>query len=182
MSPGADEDWGEVDVTKVYTEAIGYAPKLGDNVFIELYWMDTETGFVGETTHLKVTCKTEGQVEAEAYVPRIRMTADNIKTTNYGSIVSKCSLEQAEGSALMTGEVNANVKGVVSSVYGDLQDMPDGWLGGRSYLPARGMGKNAWSIDLMEIYIRYQEEYQFSHRFGTYDPDFEMFGTTALVD
>lgn len=185
VSPGADEDWGEVDVTKVYTEAIGYAPKLGDSVFIELYWMDTETGFVGETIRLKVTCKTEGQVEAEAYVPRMRMTADNLKTVDSGAIVTKCSLEQAEGSALMSGEVIGSIKGIVSAINGDLQDMPDGWLAGRCYLPARGTGKNAWSIDLMEIYTtwsKFWKDYKFSHRYGVYDPDFEMFGTSALVN
>ena len=85
----------------------------------------------------------------------------------------------------MSGEVIGSIKGIVSAINGDLQDMPDGWLAGRCYLPARGTGKNAWSIDLMEIYTtwsKFWKDYKFSHRYGVYDPDFEMFGTSALVN
>jgi hypothetical protein len=43
------DDWGDAGLTQLYTEKIGFMPQVGEKVFIELYWLDPATGFVGET-------------------------------------------------------------------------------------------------------------------------------------
>jgi hypothetical protein len=49
VTPGMVDNWGDAALTQLYTEKIGFMPKVGDKVFIELYWLDPATGFVGET-------------------------------------------------------------------------------------------------------------------------------------
>ena len=180
VSPGADEDWGEVDVTKVYTEAIGYAPKLGEKVFIELYWMDTETGFVGETTRLKVTCKTEGQVEAEAYVPRKRIEESDLAS---GGNVPELDLEFSPASGVVT--VSATLEGrpsYASSECQTLEKMTDIPAGDSMQL-ARAGEDGDYQPQTYAIWIRQYKNYTeitFAHRGGNYEAPSYMESTSVF--
>ena len=185
IAPGIDDDWGEANVTRIYNSTIGFAPQLGDKVFIELWWMDTETGFVGETMRLEASVKADTQVEGEVYEPRNEVTINNIVNTNLGSTFDKFILEQADGSPIMTCDVVCHIGGIVSGVDGDIDGLPDTYVGGRSYFPARGIGKCPYSIGLNESYVqwsKYWKSYQIAHRYSKYDEEFEMFGTSCMVN
>ena len=185
VAPGVDEDWGDVNITRIYNNTIGFAPEIGDKVFIELYWLDSETGFVGETMRVKAIVKSDSQVEGEVYEPRNEVTLDNIVNTNLGSTFEKFAIEQADGSPIMTCDVVCHIGGIVSGVDGDIDGLPDTYVGGRSYFPARGTGKCLYGISLNESYVqwsKYWKSYQIAHRFSKYDPDFEMFGTSCMVN
>ena len=108
VSPGTDEDWGDADITKLYTKTIGYTPKIGEKVFIELYWLDSETGFVGETMRLKAITKTTSQVHDEAYAPRNEVTLANIASVESGVTLEKFYIEQAPGSAILMADIKVN--------------------------------------------------------------------------
>lgn len=48
LASDIEDDWGEADVTRLYLKAIGVEPVPGQKVFIETYWMNTQTGIGGQ--------------------------------------------------------------------------------------------------------------------------------------
>ena len=185
IAPGIDDDWGEANITRIYNSTIGFAPQLGEKVFIELWWMDTETGFVGETMRLKASVKADSQVEGEVYEPRNEATLNNLATIERGDTISKYMLEQADGCPIMTADIEVHIAGIVSGVDGDLQGLSDTWIAGRCYFIGRGIGDREYAIGLYETYTqwsKYWKSYQVAARYGKTDMDFIAFGTSCMVN
>lgn len=59
ISPGMEDDWGDADVTKLYFSTIGVQPALGEKVFLEMYWLNTDIGTTGLTVRDSITCITD---------------------------------------------------------------------------------------------------------------------------
>ena len=185
VAPGIEDDWGEANVTRLYTSAIGYTPQEGEKVFIELWWMDSDTGLVGETMRVKAIVKADSQVEGETYEPRNEATLDNIATIERGDTISKYMLEQADGSPIMTADIEVHIAGIVSGVDGDLQGLSDTGGAGRCYFTGRGIGSREYAIGLYETYTqwsKYWKSYQVAARYGKTDMDFLAFGTSCMVN
>ena len=62
ITPDMVPDWGDVDLFEVYTDKFGLVPVLGQKYFIEMYWLDSETGFTGEAMRAKAICDPLSQV------------------------------------------------------------------------------------------------------------------------
>ncbi len=185
VSPGVDDDWGDADITKFYTKTIGYTPKIGEKVFIELYWLDADTGFVGETVRLKAITKTTSQVHDEAYAPRNEVTLANIASVDAGVTLEKFYIEQAPGSAILMADIKVNNTTSGSYEGGDLKDVPENYLGGRTYFLGRGYGRSQWSIGLFENNMSISDwvkSWRLSKRGGCFDKEHELFGTSAMVN
>ena len=67
ISPDMIPDWGEVDLLDFYQSRFGTEPVLGQKYFIELYWLDSDTGFVGETMRLKAIASDLSQIKHLPY-------------------------------------------------------------------------------------------------------------------
>ena len=78
ITPGMADNWGDAALTQLYTEKIGFMPKVGDKVFIELYWLYPATGFVGETMRVTRFCISEEQAREEGFEERMEYTLDNV--------------------------------------------------------------------------------------------------------
>ena len=74
VAPGIVDDWGEANITKLFTETIGVAPQAGMKYYLECWWLDTETGFTGESMWISAICKEGSTAYNETYVPRARFT------------------------------------------------------------------------------------------------------------
>ncbi len=185
VSPGQEDDWGETNITRLYTSKIGFTPKIGDKVFIELYWLDSETGFVGETMSVSVICQELSAVKKELYIPRNELTLDNISSLEINATIDRFYIEQAPGSALVMMDVHAVNHSYINGIRGYFKDVPDSYLAGRVYFPGRGNGRSKWAIGLYELYI-YRGfsyiEWNLSGRCATYDQDSLIFATSAMVD
>ena len=185
VAPGVEDDWSEANVTRLYTETIGYTPKLGEMVFLEFWWLDTENGFTGEAMRMKVICKAESQIEGETYVKRNQFTADNITELSSGATIVKFSEENAEGSALMIIDIEYKNTSIVSGISGKMDGLPDTFTAGRVYVPGRATSRNPWAIGLYECYSsysKYWKNWQCAHRCGSYGKEAQVFGTAAFVN
>ena len=185
VAPGVQDDWSEANITKLYAETIGYSPKLGEKLFMEFWWMDTDNGFVGETMRVTAICKNESQVEGEIYSPRNQFTADHITSISSGATLERFSEENATGSALMIIDVKYVNTSIVAGISGEMDNLPDTFLSGRVYAPGRGNNRSPWAIGLYECYSsydRYWKSWQVSNRAGMYDNKAEVFGTSAFVN
>ena len=52
ISSSVDADWGDLDVTEAFGEVKGTSPADGMKYFVEMYWLDAETGFTGPVRQL----------------------------------------------------------------------------------------------------------------------------------
>ena len=52
ISSAEDADWGDLDLTDVFAEVKGTSPEDGMKYFIEMYWLDSATGFTGPVRRL----------------------------------------------------------------------------------------------------------------------------------
>lgn len=185
VSPGKQDNWGESNITKLYTNTIGYAPNVGEKVFIELYWLDSENGFVGETMRVSAIAKETSQVEDETYAPRNQVTPDNLSGYASDDTINSFNVQETDGMPVVTAEADITLGGYVAGISGNLQGLPETYVAGRCYFPARGKSNSEYGISLMEHYTYLRNSYgtfQVAKRYGKYDPDFEMFGTTCMVN
>ena len=185
ITPGMEDDWGDADVTKIYNRTIGFAPQLNDKVFVEMYWMDTETGFVGQASQLTAIVKESSQIHGEAFVRRNQVGIENVTTTTSKCHFEDLDVEQCAGSALETGEVVGVIGGATGYISGEMADVPSGWLYGKTFFPGRGMQRNPYSIGLWEFKLTdfgSYGSYSVSQRFGDFDKNFDVFGTSAMVN
>ena len=52
ISSAEDADWGDLDLTDAFAEVKGTSPADGMKYFVEMYWLDAETGFTGPVRQL----------------------------------------------------------------------------------------------------------------------------------
>lgn len=52
ISSAEDADWGDLDLTDAFAEVKGTTPEDGMKYFVEMYWLDSATGFTGPVRRL----------------------------------------------------------------------------------------------------------------------------------
>ena len=52
ISSAEDAEWGDLDLTDAFAEVKGTSPADGMKYFVEMYWLDAETGFTGPVRQL----------------------------------------------------------------------------------------------------------------------------------
>ncbi|MDO4827568.1 MAG: hypothetical protein Q4B16_08490 [Bacteroidia bacterium] len=185
VAPAFSPDWGDADITQCYLSTIGFLPVAGQKYFLSFWWMDTETGFTGESMAVSVICQELSAVRKAIYTPRNELTLDNISELSSGATVDRFYIEQAPGSALVMMDTHSVNTSYISGISGKFKDVPDSYLAGRVYFPVRGNGRSKWAIGLYELFIykaKTYTEWSLSGRYGTYDPDFSVFSTSAMVN
>ena len=182
VAPGIVDDWGEANITKLFTETIGVAPQAGMKYYLECWWLDTETGFTGESMWISAICKEGSTAYNEAYVPRARFTQDDVTEESYGEGLD---FELSPGSAICSvdailyGEYNV----ACSTFY--LAKEPKNFIEGKTMILARGTAENDYSpqtycVDVMKWIGEY--EISFKHRAGHYEKPSEVHTTGVFVD
>ena len=182
VAPGIVDDWGEANITKLFTETIGVAPQAGMKYYIECWWLDTETGFTGESMWISAICKEGSTAYNEAYVPRARFTQDDVTEESYGEGLD---FELSPGSAICSvdailyGEYNV----ACSTFY--LAKEPKNFIEGKTMILARGTAENNYTpqtycVDVMKWIGNY--EISFKHRAGHYEKPSEVHTTGVFVD
>ena len=184
VAPGVQDDWGEALLTKLYTKTIGYSPDLGEKVFIELYWMDSDTGFVGETMRISAFCKNVSQIHGVEYVPRNNVTLDNLDYNPSMSRFDSFYYELASGSILVAMDSHMAYLSYLAGLECHIHDQPDTIPNGNAYFLARGYGHSQWAVGLIQNYIYIAErydEFKFNRRVGGISNEFDVFGVSAFV-
>ena len=178
ISSDMEDDWGEADVTELYLKKLGVAATLGQKVFLEAYWMDTNTGFIGQVYQDYASC--EGDAP---YTRRVRATMDSLDP-NEESHVSSLDVDFSTG--VPVAEFNAMCLGhsnvASSEVYLD-QQLPADVIGTGICL---GRGNGADGKIIPQSYLVYIRNYggkaemTFAHRGGYYVMPTECFGSGII--
>ena len=182
ISPSTEDDWGEADLTTLYTKTIGITPEVGQKVFIEVYWMNTATGETGQEYRSSVICMTDEQAAALVGGSRVRYTEDNIKST---STVSVCEMEFTTGAPVIYFDIlSQGISGVSQSeIFPDVSIPPD--VVGTSYVLSRPKSNDNFLFATNKVQIKkntyYGDMIQFNPgKFQGYQ-DTEIFGVGVLV-
>lgn len=73
LLPAFYSDWGDADITEAYIDRIDFTPVPGQKYLLSFWWMDTETGFTGESMAVSTICGELSNVNKELYKVRPRM-------------------------------------------------------------------------------------------------------------
>ena len=182
VAPGIVDDWGEANITKLFTETIGVAPQEGLKYYLECWWLDTETGFTGESMWVSAICKEGSTAYNEAYVPRARFTQDDVNEESYGEGLD---FELSPGSAICSVDAFLyGENGVACSTF-FLAKEPKNFIKRKTMVLARGTAENDYSpqtycVDVLKWIGDY--EILFKHRAGHYEKPSEVHTTGVFVD
>ena len=185
VAPGIIDDWGEANITKLFTETIGVAPQEGLKYYLECWWLDTETGFTGESMWISAICKAGSTAYNQEYTPRARVTLNEVADSEG---FESLDIELSHGSTILSVDsVYSNNTGVASGQFvlmNPIESLPDlrAWALARCSNPERN-----WMArpNLFAIWIHtWQKETEgtFAHRGGQYESEFvEVFGSGPCI-
>ena len=186
ITPGMAPDWGDADMTALYTSVIGVAPEAGKKYFCEFYWLDKKTGFTGESMAISAVCKEGSTAYNTEYTPRARVTLNEVAESQG---FEKLDFELSHGSTILSVDaMYSNNTGVSSGEFilkKPIENLPDlsSWALGRCSNPER-----EWMTRpcLFAIWIqtwRGETEGTFAHRGGQYENEYvEVFGSAPVLE
>lgn len=118
VAPGVVSDWGDADITKLFTDTFGVAPEAGMKYYLECWWLDTETGFTGESMWVKAICKEGSTAYNTEYTPRARVTMNELATSegyeeldfelSHGSTILSVDAQYSNNTGVASGEFTLN--------------------------------------------------------------------------
>lgn len=177
-------DWGDIDLTEIYTEQFGISVIAGHKYFIEMYWIDALSGYVSEITRVCYPAVESESIHGNEYVPRTRIT-DGDLVDNERNSVTGLDIELTSGSTLVSAAGTLNGHGNVASSYAYFSpDTSIPYEGNMqsAYILARGTGNRAPQLFVMNIVRRSSENYiQFAHRGGFYSKPSDIVGGGLLM-
>ena len=186
ITPGLAPDWGDADMTALYTSVMGVAPQAGKKYFCEFYWLDKKTGFTGESMAISAVCKEGSTAYNTEYTPRARVTLNEVAESQG---FEKLDFELSHGSTILSVDaMYSNNTGVSSGEFilkKPIENLPDlsSWALGRCSNPER-----EWMTRpcLFAIWIqtwRGETEGTFAHRGGQYENEYvEVFGSAPVLE
>ena len=186
ITPGMAPDWGDADLTALYTEVMGVAPEAGKKYFCEFYWMDKNTGFTGESMVVSAVCKESSTAYQTQYAPRARVTLNEVAESEG---FENLDLELSHGSTILSVDATySNDTNVASGEFilkKPIDNLPDfrGWALARCSNPEK---KRMARPNLFEVWLHtWQKETEgtFAHRGGDYESEFvEVFGSGPCLE
>ena len=174
LASDIEDDWGEADVTRLYLKAIGVEPVPGQKVFIEAYWMNTQTGIGGQVFKDSVLVTGES-----TYKPRMRVTEANLDPAQEQS-VSAIDVDYSTNAPVVNfNAVCLGYSNVAASKAHLEENLPSELLG-ISYALGRGMGEDGsihpQSYQIQSTNFSRKTSINFNHRGGAYIKPTEVFG------
>ena len=182
ITPGLAPDWGDADLTALYTSVMGVLPEAGKKYFCEFYWLDKKTGFTGESMAISAVCKESSTAYAQEYVPRTRITQDDVTEDSAGEGLD---FELSPGSAICSADAILHGDYNVASTTFVLKKAPKNFIEGKAMVLARGTVDGNYSpqtflIEAMKWIGEY--EISFKSRAGHYEKPSEVHSTGVFID
>ena len=178
ITPGMEDDWGEADVTTLYMKTIGVEPTPGQKVFVEAYWLDTDSGFAGQVAKEAVIVTGEAPVQR-----RVRVTMDTLDPTEDNNVTAidvdfSTGAPVAQFNAVCLGHSNV----ASSEVHLD-KELPAEVIGtgvclGRANGPDGKIVAQSYMVWVRNYYGK--ADMTFAHRGGYYVATTECFGAGVM--
>ena len=186
ITPGMAPDWGDADMTALYTSVMGVAPEAGKKYFCEFYWLDKKTGFTGESMAISTVCKEGSTAYNTEYSPRARVTMNEVAESQG---FEKLDFELSHGSTVLSVDAfYSNNTGVSSGEFILKKPIPnlpnlEAWVLGRCSNPEReDYLKPCLFVTWIQTW-RGETEGTFAYRGGQYENEHvEVFGAGPVFN
>ena len=187
ITPGMAPDWGDADLTALYTDVMGVAPEAGKKYFCEFYWMDKNTGFTGESMAISAVCKAGSTAYNREYTPRVMITQKQVVPTDETASVEDFKFELSPGSVLAAASGKFNDMIPCSYLYLKVENPPENIRYGHHCFLARTFPgtryDSRYQVQYRDLYPDFGGPYSklsVSCRAGGVGDGFEIFGTCAI--
>ncbi len=181
ITPALSPDRDEADVTQAYIDRIGFSPVSGQKCFISMWWMDTRTGFTGESMMVSATCGELSNVHKAEFVDRKRIRPSDIVP---GGSATGVDVEfSQEAGVVSASAVLAGEKGSAASQCSCIGVM-DGIPAGDGYFLARSDAESGFKPQTFIMWLRRSSggtALTFVHRGGTYRKPSFIDGTGVFI-
>ena len=185
VSPDLVPDWGDIDALSVYTDKFGVDLIEGQKYFIEMYWMDTETGFTSESVCVSTICQELSHVRKQAYTPRPSFTSEQVGGSES---MPSFDIEMEGGSGIFSVSVDYQGHNGVASASVEFEQMPENIPQFDSYVMGRGAYNDdkdyCYSPQTFAVWARQYStdgSLTFAHRGGHYTKPVDIFGSGILI-
>lgn len=187
ITPGMAPDWGDADLTALYTDVMGVTPEAGKKYFCEFYWMDKNTGFTGESMAISAVCKAGSTAYNREYTPRVMITQKQVVPTDETASVEDFKFELSPGSVLAAASGKFNDMIPCSYLYLKVENPPEDIRYGHHCFLARTFPgtryDSRYQVQYRDLYPDFGGPYSklsVSCRAGGVGDGFEIFGTCAI--
>ena len=182
ITPGMAPDWGDADMTALYTSVMGVAPEAGKKYFCEFYWLDKTTGFTGESMAISAICKESSTAYAAEYTPRARVTQNDVSEDASGEGLD---FELSPGSAICSADaILYGDNNVACSTFVLKENRPD-FIEGKAFVMARSTAETGYSpqtVCIEAIHWGGKDQLMFKSRGGHYTKPSEVHSTGVFID
>jgi hypothetical protein len=149
VAPGILPDWGDADITALYTDTFGITPVAGQKYYLECWFLDVNTGFTGESLKVSSLCKS-GPAQ---YVPRVQFKEVRYEGGANEGYIEELDFELIPGSVIVSNNMKVHCTGFSSGVVMHFAKYPKNMINAcRCLHPVRSLdGK--YRVMLIENYI-----------------------------
>ncbi len=184
VAPGVDVEYGDVDLTERYVNIKGFELIPGQKYFCEFWWLDSTTGFTGESMWVSSICKETSVGYNAPYVPRTIIEIDEAYDEFTRCYLGDMEVGLVKGSALANGKFIYEWRSTRVNMYVEEVALPPGIFPCEMVFMGRGTKLDPKSINLLSLSVEnYTEGMRLqinseSHRTEHY---YEVFDTTAVT-
>jgi len=185
VAPGVDVEYGDVDLTERYVSVKGFELEAGKKYFCEFWWLDSTTGFTGESMWVSAICKETSVGYDAPYVPRTIIEVDEEYDDFTRCYLGDMEVGFVKGSALANGKFIYEWRSTRVNMYVERESWPPGIIPCEMVFMGRGTKLDPRSINLVSVAMeKYSEGKRLhinvpSHRTESY---YEVFDTCAAIE
>ena len=185
VAPGVDVEYGDVDLTERYVNIKGFELIPGQKYFCEFWWLDSTTGFTGESMWVSAICKETSVGYDAPYVPRTIIEIDEAYDDFTRCYLGDMEVGLVKGSALANGKFIYEWRNTRVNMYVEDVTLPPGIFPCDMVFMGRGTKLDPRSINLISFSV---ENYSEGTRLQIDVPSsrtehyYEVFDTTAVTE
>ena len=155
VTSSEETDWGELDLTDAFADVLGTEVEDGKKYFVEIYWIDSVTGFSGPVTKFSGIAGPDpiyGSASGEnsRALVRVKHQEDPIDRTYFENF----EYELSRGSVIGSVKGIYGWRGSRSNAYVEMDPaVAARFEEQRGYALVRSNRNTSWSINILEIEI-----------------------------
>ena len=180
-------DWGDIDLTEIYTEQFGIPVIAGHKYFIEMYWIDELSGYVSAMSRVCAVAVESESISGRDYVPRAVLQKKDIQDTGY-STAHTFDMEASPGSKILSADILLEKTSGLSAGFSfACSSLPDTLDGTTCIMCSRAAAdsEHPYVMGCMETILASYlspETVRISSRAGFFADKAEIFGTVTLFE
>ena len=159
VAPGVDVEYGDVDLTERYVNIKGFELIPGQKYFCEFWWLDSTTGFTGESMWVSAICKETSVGYDAPYVPRAIVEIEEEYRDDIRTYVSDFEVGFTKGSTLVNSKFHYEWRGSRVNTYYELYEYPESIPDCTLLSLGRGTDKRKNSVNLIGVSFTRKEDY-----------------------